>query len=146
MSLFDRPVSSRLLWPLEARWPRRRAWTLIKRFQACFPELIYDMELGVDLANAQAFLDGSQRRVRLYGGLVRHRKIGSAALAVTLAHETGHHLGGAPFLQYYRWLSSEERATQWAMTVGLQKVFGSVAAEKVSDSGIRQLKAIGLFA
>ena len=119
---------------------------MLERFQACFPELLYDIEIGVDLANAQAFLDGSQKRVRLYGGLVRHRKIGSAGLAVALAHETGHHLGGAPFLQYYRWLSSEERSTQWAVTVGLQKVFGSVAAQKVGENGTKQLRAIGLFA
>ena len=146
MTLFDAPTDPALLWPLNAAWPKRRARGLLKRFQACFPELLYDMDLGVDLANAQAFLDGNQKRVRLYGGLVRHRKIGSAGLAFTLAHESGHHLGGPPFLQYYRWLSSEERSTQWAVTVGLQKVFGSVAAQRVGENGTEQLRAIGLFA
>jgi hypothetical protein len=146
MPLFDRPVSSRLLWPSQARWPRRRALTLIKRFQARFPELAYDMDLGVNLANAQAFLDAGTRRVRLYGGLVRHRKIGAAGLAVALAHETGHHLGGAPYLAFYHWLSSEERATEWALAVGLKCVFGTHRANRIGREGLNQLRTLGLAA
>jgi len=106
---------------------------------------MFDMALDVELANAQAFLDGKLKRVRLYGGLVRHRKIGSAGLAVVLAHETGHHLGGAPYLQYYKWLSSEERATEWAMEVGLKLVFGTQPAIRLRRHGLRQLKVNGLI-
>jgi hypothetical protein len=101
------------------------------------------MDLDVDLANAQAFVEGGKKRVRLYGGLVRHRKVGSAGLACALAHETGHHLGGAPYLKYYRWLSSEERATEWAMTVGLQRVFGAKLAARTGKRGESELKAVG---
>lgn len=82
------------------------------------------------------------KRVRVFGGLVRHRKIGAAGLAFVLAHETGHHLGGAPFLSYYHWLSSEERATEWALTVGLQKVFGKRDALRIGRQGMDQLDAI----
>ncbi len=142
MPLFDAPVPRRLLWPIDAPWPRRRAQCLLRRFQARFPQVTYDLDLGVELANAQAFLEGRRKRVRLFGGLVRHRKIGSAGLSVVLAHETGHHLGGPPFLSYYRWLSSEERATDWAMTVGLQKVFGKRDALRIGRQGIDQLDAI----
>lgn len=117
---------------------------MIKRFQACFPELTYDMDLCVNLANAQAFLDAGKKRVRLYGGLVRHRKIGAAGLALTLSHETGHHLGGAPHLEYYHWLSSEERATEWAVTVGLPSVFGSRRATQIGREGFSQLRTLGL--
>ncbi|MDI1285341.1 MAG: hypothetical protein PSV46_13195 [Reyranella sp.] len=102
------------------------------------------MNLGVNLANAQAFLDSDKRRVRLYGGLVRHRKIGMAGLAVTLAHETGHHLGGAPHLEFYHWLSSEDRATEWGTTVGLTRVFGKRRATQIARQGFNQLRAIGL--
>lgn len=100
------------------------------------------MDLAVELANAQAFLLGGKKCVRLYGGLVRHRRIGSAGLAVALAHETGHHLGGAPYLPYHRWLSSEERATEWAVTVGLKQVFAARSAAVVRR-GFEELKAIG---
>jgi hypothetical protein len=143
MPLFDDPVPYRLLWPMQAPWPRRRARMLLRRFKTCFPEITYDIDPAVALANAQAFLDHGLKRVRLYGGLVHHRRIGSAGLAVALAHETGHHLGGAPYLRFYRWLSSEERATEWAMTVGLKAVYGSRAGW-ISDRGLHQLKAVGM--
>ena len=103
------------------------------------------MDLGVELANAQAFLEGGKKRVRLYGGLVRHRRIGAAGLAFALAHETGHHLGGPPYLQYYRWLSSEERATEWARSVGLHKVFGKASAMRVTERGLQELRRVGLL-
>jgi hypothetical protein len=125
MTLFDSTVPRHLLWPINAPWPRRRAQAIIKQFQKTFPNVVYDMDLRVELANAQAFLDQGNKRVRVYGGLVRHRKIGTAGLAVAIAHETGHHLGGPPYLQFYRWLSSEERATEWAGDFGIKKVFGS---------------------
>jgi hypothetical protein len=79
----------------------------------------------------------------LYGGLIRHRRIGFAGLAVALAHETGHHLGGLPHLAFYKWLSSEERATEWAMTIGLKVVFGE-QAESIGDRGWRELRSIGV--
>jgi len=139
MPLFDPPVSPHLLWPFDAPWPKRRARALLKKFQACFSEVTYDMDLDVELANGQAFLDGGVKRVRLYGGLVRHRKVGTAGLAFALAHETGHHLGGPPYLEFYRWLSSEERATEWATNVGLQKVFNAQIAQKIGVRGRREL-------
>jgi hypothetical protein len=142
MPLFDDPVNPRLLWPVHARWPRRRAQALLKRFQTEWPELTYDMDLDVGLANAQAFLDQGTRRVRLYGGLVRHRRIGTAGLTLALAHETGHHLGGAPFLPYLKWLSSEERADDWAATVGLPRLMEPPAARRVLRTGREQLTAL----
>lgn len=144
MPLFDAAVPRRLLWPIDAPWPRRRARTLIARFEARFPQIVYDVDLGVELANAQAFIRDGRKRVRLYGGLVRHRRIGSAGIAVALAHETGHHLGGAPYLQFYRWLSSEERATEWAMAVGLPEVFGRGSGAGVARRGIEELRTIGM--
>jgi hypothetical protein len=143
MPLFDDPVPRRLLWPIEAPAPRRRAQRLLRRFRAGFPDLVYDMDLAVELANAQAFLLGGQRHVRLYGGLARHRRVGHAALALALAHETGHHLAGPPFHPYYRWLSSEERATEWALSVGLPHVFGE-ATRRIGERGLAELAAIGL--
>ncbi len=140
--LFDASVKRHLLWPRSAAWPLRRARGLLRRFQARWPDLVYDMDPDVPLANAQAFLDGPIRRVRLYGGLVRHRRAGTSALAFVLAHETGHHLGGEPTLRYYKWLSSEERATEWALTVGLHSVFPPATAVRIAREGPLQLGAI----
>lgn len=142
MPWLDDPIPARLLWPKTARWPKRRARALLNRFQAHFPELAYDMDLDVRLANAQAFLDQGARRVRLYGGLVRHRSIGREALAVVLAHESGHHLAGPPFHESMKWLSSEQRADEWALTIGLVKVFGAADAPRIAVRGAAQLKLI----
>jgi hypothetical protein len=142
MPLFDKLVDPHLLWPPTSAWPRRRALKILKRFQTRWPELTYDMDLAVELANAQAFLDQNVRRVRLYGGLVRHRRIGTAGLAVALAHETGHHLGGPPPLTFYKWLSSEERADEWARTVGLVEVFGVDMSDHVWRRGRTELARI----
>jgi hypothetical protein len=141
--LFDDPIPRRLLWPIEAPEPKRRAQRLLRRFRARFPQLVYDMDLAVELANAQALMLRGKRHVRLYGGLARHRRLGSAALALALAHETGHHLGGPPLHPYYRWLSSEARATEWALSVGLPDVFGEDAAE-IGEQGLAELASIGL--
>jgi hypothetical protein len=142
MPFLDAPVKRHLLWPRSAKWPTRRARGLLRLFQAQWPELVYDMDLGVPLANAQAFLDGDIRRVRLYGGLVRHRHLGSAALAFTLAHETGHHLGGPPHLPFYSWLSSEERATEWALATGLRALYADPNALRIGRLGQAQLLRI----
>jgi hypothetical protein len=142
MPLFDKPVDHHLLWPLKSAWPRRRARKVLKRFQARWPELVYDMDLPVELANAQAFLDQGVRRIRLYGGLARHRRIGTAGLAVALAHETGHHLGGPPPLAFYKWLSSEERADEWARTVGLVEVFGGGGSHRIWSRGQMELARV----
>ncbi len=144
MPLFDVPVARRLLWPTDARWPRHRARAVIRQFQASFPSIIYDMDLAVELANAQAFRAGRRKYVRLYGGLVRHRKIGSAGLALTLAHETGHHLGGPPYLRGLPVISSEEQATRWAMTCALPLVFGITRATVIAQRGAVELKAVGI--
>jgi hypothetical protein len=127
---------------MHSAWPKRRAQVLVKRFRECFPELIYEIDLEIRIVNAQATLDGDRRVVRVYGGLVRHRKLTSAGLAVALAHETGHHLGGAPFHGAFRWLSSEERATEWAMTRGLRKAFGRDRADTIAKKGTMNLQLV----
>lgn len=142
MPLFDPPVNPRLLWPRHAPWPKRRARTMVKLFRECFPELIYEIDFDIQIANGQAMLDDDRRVVRIYGGLVRHRRLTSAGLAVALAHETGHHLGGPPLHRVFYWLSSEDRATEWAMTHGLQRVFGRPRAEAIWKKGTINLQSI----
>lgn len=141
MPLFDASVPRRLLWPEDAPWPRRRARDLVRRYAACFRDIRYELRPAVPAANAQAVLEGEARVVLLYGGLSRHRHIGTAGLSVALAHETGHHLGGAPHLQYYRWLSSEERATEWARDIAFPSIHGEKAIA-VWTRGLRELSGI----
>lgn len=142
MPVFDATISSRLLWPLDSPWPRRRARAVISQFQRRFPDLTYEFDLDIRIANAQAVIHDDRRLVRVYGGLVRHRKLTSAGLAFVLAHETGHHVAGPPWHPVLRWLSSEERSTEWAMTEGLQLVFGKRRAAGMAARGRKNLQSI----
>jgi hypothetical protein len=142
MPVFDDIIPAAQVWPAQARWPLRRAQALMARFQAKFPTIHYDMFWDTRLLNAQAFIGSSGRCVRLYGGLGRHRKVGVEGLAFALAHETGHHLGGLPHHPYYTSISSEERANEWAVSVGLPTVFEDAAARRYAQAGWAQLSAI----
>jgi len=140
--IFDDLIPKKDVWPAESHWPRRRADALIKRYQQAFPEIYYDLFWETRVLNAQAFITGRGRCVRLYGGLGRHRKVGIEGLAFALAHETGHHVGGPPRHHYYASLSSEGRASEWALSGGLAIVFGSVVAKRYAYYGLRQLAGL----
>lgn len=86
-------------------------------------------------------LDG-RRHVRLYGGLARHRRLSVAGIAWVLAHETGHHLGGPPAHSHYFWLSSEERADEWAAIEGLKAAFGNSLGRRYATVGQREARRI----
>jgi hypothetical protein len=94
------------------------------------------------VANAQALRSGEKRTVLIYGGLVRHRHVGTAGLSVALAHETGHHLGGEPRMTFLRWLSDEDTADRWARNVGLPAIYAD-RASWVWERGRRELARVG---
>jgi hypothetical protein len=139
--IFDDIISPRLVWPVEARWPLRRAQALLERFRVCFPDIYFDMYWETRLMNAQAYIGPKGRSVRLYGGLGRHREVGVEGIAFALAHEVGHHLGGPPHHEFYTTISSEERASEWAEETGLAMVFGVAVAERYARRGASELAA-----
>lgn len=121
----------------------RRVEAVLQRFRNTFPEIDYDVLWTSRTCNAQAFLAGAKRRVRLYGGLARHKEVSVAAIAWVIAHETGHHLGGPPLHPQFPWISSEERADAWAVSVGLPKAFGRRLAQRYCNIGRREaLRAV----
>jgi hypothetical protein len=141
LPIFDSLVPVEDVWPADAQWPMRRARATIAKFQAKFPRIHYDLYWETRLLNAQAFIGSQGRCVRLFGGLGRHRKVGVAGIAFALAHETGHHVGGPPYHPFYSCLSSEERADEWAASIGLPLLFGEVKARRYVDRGLSQLAA-----
>jgi hypothetical protein len=140
--VFDDIISPKLVWPVEARWPLRRAQSLLERFRAHFPNIYFDMYWETRLMNAQAYIGEKGRSVRLYGGLGRHREVGLEGIAFALAHEVGHHLGGPPRHESYTSISSEERASEWAEEIGLPLVFGKKVASRYVRLGVEQLAAV----
>jgi len=136
--LLGKRTANRLLRRLSDERLRRRVDDLLERFRASFPEIQYDVLWDSRTCNAQAFVSDGRRCVRLYGGLARHRRMTVAGLAWVLAHETGHHLGGAPFHLRFPWISSEDRANSWAATIGLPRVFGGRLAQRYCKLGRRE--------
>ena len=121
---------------------RRFARALLARFRQAFPGIEYELAWYSDSVNAQAYIRHNRKRVRVYGGLARHRLISRAGMAYAIAHETGHHLGGEPFDRTYSWLSSEIRADEWAFHEGLTKVFGPRQGAVVAVEGLAELIAV----
>jgi hypothetical protein len=136
--VLDAPRITRVL-PREISERFDLAQRLLYQFARNFLDLEYKILWVSDTVNAQAVEILGRRIVKLYGGLARHPAMGQAGLAVALAHETGHHLGGAPFDQLLPWLSSEQRADEWAETVGLPLVFGRKEASSIVKRGQREI-------
>jgi hypothetical protein len=135
-----------LNWPVEqidlsqrARQRRRSvALRLLDQFGKAFPEITYQLVSGSATVNSQAWRLGTVRYVRVYGGLIRHPKMTRPGLALMLAHETGHHLGGPPYDPAMPWISWQGQADYWAASVGMKRLFGS-EANKLTVKGARQI-------
>jgi hypothetical protein len=135
-------------WPVEVKQPPRKvnarrkrlAEELIARFAQVFPQITYTLMWGSQLINAQAWRLGEQRNVYLYGGFVRHPAITRAGLALTLAHETGHHLGGEPYDPVMTWMTSEDQSDYWAAVSCMPLLFGSRANSLILQ-GAREIAA-----
>jgi hypothetical protein len=119
--------------------PRRiMALDLLSMFARAFPEITYDLAWDSQSINAQAWCSGKNRHVVLYGGLIRYRRLSSSGLALTLAHETGHHLGGRPLDPELRWPTWQGQADYWAARTAMPQVFGT-AARAITLRGAREL-------
>src|SRR5690348_3328332 len=119
-------------WPFERactsrQTSRRRLLvlkTLLGRFGVEFPEIQYEVLWESTTINAQAWSLGSNRYVRVYGGLARHPALSKYGLSLALAHETGHHLGGAPYDPALPHSSNQTQADYWAARFGMPRMWG----------------------
>ena len=114
------------------------ALALLDEFGRAFPEITYDLLWESPTINAQAWRVGTVRHVRVYGGLVRHATITRPGLALMIAHETGHHLGGLPRDPEMRWMTWQGQADYWAARTAMPLVFGSQAYD-ATLRGARQI-------
>jgi hypothetical protein len=125
-----------LNWPTEEVLPSRRSQQhrrrvlsdLFTKFRRAFPEVTYELLWESPTINAQAWRLGSAPFVRVYGGLVRHPTITKYGLALMLAHETGHHLGGLPRDPAMPWMTWQGQADYWAASVAMPRIWGPRAS------------------
>jgi hypothetical protein len=138
-----------LNWPVEQvglsqRAQKRRksiALGLLDQFSKTFPDITYELLWESGTINSQAWRLGLAKNVRVYGGLARHPRITRAGLALMLAHETGHHLGGPPRDPDMSWISWQGQADYWAANVGMKKVFG-LHARNMTLRGAHQIRRL----
>jgi len=121
------PVEQNLLSKRSLRRRKKIAQGLLDRFAQAFPEISYEILWESPTVNAQAWLLGPARYVRVYGGLIRHPAITKYGLALMLAHETGHHLGGPPYDPAMPWLTWQGQADYWAARTAMPKIWGPSA-------------------
>ncbi len=117
------------------------ALLLINRFSIVFANIEYDLLWDATIINAQAWRSANQKRVTVYGGLARYPSVTASGLALILAHETGHHLGGRPLDPDLRWPTWQGQADYWAAAEGMPKVFGP-KARRMTFRGAEQIAAL----
>ena len=140
--MFDLPAAKKnMLRPRSNSSWQRQVEFVMQRFQRTFPEIVYDIAWKVDAPNGTAWKEISQRHVRLYGGLLRHKLINVEGVALLFAHETGHHYGGAPRDGTYTWMTCEAQADFWAARWGINAVWANdpKAARHQVLEGAKQL-------
>jgi hypothetical protein len=128
MSFLNPPVEEALPSRRAQQHRRRVLSALFKKFNEAFPEVTYELVWESSTVNAQAWRLGSGRFVRVYGGLVRHPAMTRYGLALMLAHETGHHLGGLPRDPAMPWMTWQGKADYWAASVAMRKIWGPRAS------------------
>lgn len=100
-----------------------------------------------DEVNAYAGKRGEFWTVYIIGGLYRHRDITDDAMALTVCHEIGHLMGGAPFYNGGKDLMSVEgQADFWATSVCMKKYITTFPEEMNQTNALAKIKCESKFA
>lgn len=70
---------------------------------------------------------------------IRHRAVEIEGLGLVLAHEIGHHFGGAPRYPNNPWASCEGQADYWGALVAMREVWWGGEALRQVRAGAEQL-------
>ena len=133
------------LRPLDDTIPLEIAEYLITHFKKSFPSINYHVYWTDNTVNAYAWIQGGQRHVAVLGGLIRHRAIGIEGLGLVIAHEIGHHYGGAPKYPNNPWASCEGQSDYWGALVAMREVWWGTEAMKQIEAGAEQLYQLFSF-
>ena len=140
MNLLSRSIENPAMPLAEANRRRSLLDRLINLFGRSFPGIAYELIWESTSINAQAWCLG-ESHVRVYGGLARNPFLTRAGLSLVLAHETGHHLGGAPYDPAMPWLSWQGQADFWAASVGMPILWGA-GAKRMTLKGAREISSL----
>jgi len=141
-------ASDEMLHSLDNTIPLEIAEYLINHFNRFYPDIIFSIDWANNTVNAVAWRRGSERHVTLYGGIIRHRAVKVEGLALVMAHEVGHHLGGTPRYPDIPWASCEGQADYWGSLIAMREIWWGEEAMRQIREGANQLYnlfAFGLF-
>lgn len=119
--------------------PLEIAESLAHLFMKSYPGITIDIDWPNNTVNAIAWRNGDQRRVTIYGGLIRNIYIKAEGVALVLAHEIGHHLGGEPRYPNLSWASCEGQADYWGALICMREVWWADEALAKTKLGAQQL-------
>lgn len=88
----------------------------------CFSSISIRLLEDVAVINAQASQIRGVALVDLFGGLAFHPAVGTDALAFSLLHEIGHHLGNGPRIAPNNDMACDCAADGWAIVEGLPRL------------------------
>ncbi|MFI6497990.1 M48 family metalloprotease [Nonomuraea typhae] len=119
--------------------PAAREWSeaLVHLHRAWYPDITYHVDWTDEDVNAYAWVENGVRHVALKGGLIRHMKLETEAIALILAHEIGHHYGGDP--KFPGGLSCEGQADYYGVRDAMRKVWFGFQYITVTDAAIAQM-------
>ncbi|TNF28420.1 MAG: hypothetical protein EP319_09015 [Deltaproteobacteria bacterium] len=86
--------------------------------------------------NAQAYRQGTNFMVEIFGGLARHHRMTIDGLYLVTCHEVGHHIGGNPRYKEAAgsWAANEGQSDYFAVMKCLRKVFENDDNESIVNS------------
>jgi len=86
--------------------------------------------------NAQAYRQGSNFVVEMFGGLARHHRMTVDGIYLVACHEVGHHIGGNPRYSDAAgsWASNEGQSDYFAVMKCLRKVFENDDNESIVNN------------
>jgi hypothetical protein len=132
-------VASVPLAPLDNTIPYEMAVYLQNHFKTYYPSIEFRINWTDDTVNAFASREGNRQVVTLYGGLIRHPYMQLEGVGLVLAHEIGHHLGGAPRYPGIPWASCEGQADYWGSKIAMRKVWWGAYAVEQLEKGSQQV-------
>jgi len=114
-------------------------------FRHAFPDLLFELDEASATVNAQAFIRGNHRVVRIYGGLAYHAAMSADGLVFALLHEVGHLLSKGGRLAANSELGCECAADRWILAKGaarLRKQTGRTLSFERAVSSIDELTGL----
>jgi hypothetical protein len=126
--------------PVSSTAGQDMAYYLMKLFRGFYPDIHFDLQWDEMLPNAYSFEQFGVKFVILAGGLVRTTGISYDSIALVLAHEVGHLIGGPPLTDSKKY-SCQGQADYAATSAVLRGVFYMDEYPNVVMKGVDEIKS-----